>query len=69
MLPDVPQKKRYVREKFSRVTRRYDLVNTLGSFGIDHFWRYKAAKELKKTPGPILDLCAGTLTLAKEIVR
>ena len=69
MLPDVTQKKRYVREKFSRVTRRYDLVNTLGSLGLDHLWRYRAARELRKHPGPLLDLCAGTMTLAKELVR
>ncbi len=69
MLPKESEKKAYVREKFSRVTRRYDLVNTLGSFGIDHWWRYEAVKELSRYPGPILDLCAGTLPLAKEIVR
>jgi demethylmenaquinone methyltransferase/2-methoxy-6-polyprenyl-1,4-benzoquinol methylase len=69
MLPQAGEKKAYVRKKFSRVTRRYDLVNTLGSFGIDHWWRYEAVRELRRYPGPILDLCAGTLTLAKEIVR
>ncbi len=69
MLPQGREKKCYVREKFSRVTRRYDLVNALGSFGLDHWWRYQAARELARLPGPILDLCAGTLTLSKEIVR
>ncbi len=69
MLPSQKEKKVYVREKFSKVTRRYDLVNTIGSFGIDHWWRYEAIKELSRYPGPILDICAGTLTLAKEIVR
>lgn len=69
MLPREDEKKAYVRGKFSRVTRRYDLVNTLGSFGIDYWWRYEAVKELRRYPGPILDLCAGTLTLAKEVVR
>ncbi len=69
MLPKGHEKKAYVKEKFSRVTRRYDLVNTLGSLGIDHWWRYEAVKELARYPGPILDLCAGTLTLSKEIVR
>ncbi|WP_022853641.1 ubiquinone/menaquinone biosynthesis methyltransferase [Thermodesulfatator atlanticus] len=68
-MDEIKNKKVYVKEKFSRVTRRYDLVNTLGSFGIDHWWRYRTIKELKRLPGPILDLCAGTLTLAKEIVR
>ncbi|AEH43927.1 ubiquinone/menaquinone biosynthesis methyltransferase [Thermodesulfatator indicus DSM 15286] len=62
-------KKKYVKTKFSKVTRRYDLVNTLGSLGVDHWWRYLCIRELKAYPGPILDLCAGTLTLSKEIVR
>ncbi len=69
MFPDGAQKKQYVREKFSKVTRRYDLVNVLGSFALDLCWRNKAAKELARQPGPILDLCAGTFTLSKEIVR
>jgi len=69
MLPDLSQKKSYVREKFSRVTRRYDLVNTLGSFGLDHWWRYRTVRKISTCSGLVLDLCAGTLTLAKEIVR
>ncbi len=69
MLPELSQKKRFVRQKFSRVTRRYDLVNTLGSFGLDHWWRYRLVQKIGSYTGPILDLCAGTLTLAKEIVR
>ncbi len=58
-----------MREKFSRVTRRYDLVNALGSFGLDHWWRYLTVKKIATCSGPVLDLCAGTLTLAREIVR
>ncbi len=62
------EKKRFVKEKFSRVTRGYDLVNTLGSFGRDAFWRRKAAAELREHSGPLLDLCAGTLALSVELV-
>jgi len=65
----VKDKKRFVKEKFSRVTRRYDLVNRVGSLGRDAFWRRKAAAELIAFPGPLLDLCAGTLPLALELVR
>jgi len=61
--------KRFVKEKFSRVTRGYDLVNRLGSFGQDAFWRRRAAGELADFPGPLLDLCAGTLALSLELVR
>lgn len=62
-------KKRFVKEKFSRVTRGYDLVNRLGSFGQDAFWRKRSASELADFPGPLLDLCAGTLALSLELVR
>ncbi len=63
------RKKDFLKEKFSRVTRGYDLVNRIGSFGRDGFWRRKAARELSGLPGPILDLCAGTLALSVEIVK
>ncbi len=69
MFHDQKEKKTYVQRKFSKVNRRYDLVNTIGSFGVDHWWRYEAVRELSHYPGPILDICAGTLSLAKEIVR
>ncbi|WP_456434555.1 ubiquinone/menaquinone biosynthesis methyltransferase [Thermosulfuriphilus sp.] len=62
-------KKNFVRQKFSAVVRRYDLINTVTSFGIDHLWRQAAAKELSHYKGPILDLCAGTLPLSLELVR
>ncbi len=69
MLAERKDKKRFVKEKFSAVVRRYDLVNTVTSFGIDHLWRQRAARELYHYQGPILDLCAGTLPLALELVR
>lgn len=55
------------REIFSRISRRYDLVNALVSFGIDGSWRRVTVRSA--SPGPesrVLDLAAGTgdLTLA-----
>ncbi len=63
------KKKDFVKEKFSRVTRRYDLVNTLGSLGRDASWRKKTAAELREYAGPLLDLCAGTMALSLELIR
>lgn len=64
------KKKKYVRDKFAAVSAKYDLLNSLLSGYMDHYWRRQAAKELAAYPaGPILDLCAGTLPLAVEVAR
>ncbi|MDL1959528.1 MAG: ubiquinone/menaquinone biosynthesis methyltransferase [Deltaproteobacteria bacterium] len=70
MIPTGKEKKRFVRDKFASVSRRYDLLNGLLSFYIDHYWRWVTTRELDEfKQGPILDLCAGTLSLSAEIVR
>ncbi len=69
-LPDPHQKGEFVQTKFASVTKRYDLLNSLLSCYIDHYWRKEAAKELADySKGPILDLCAGTLPLSLELVK
>lgn len=63
-------KKDFVHEKFASVSPKYDLLNSLLSGYIDHYWRWRAAMKLLPYPkGPILDLCAGTLPLSVEVVR
>jgi len=67
------EKKNFVKEKFSNISNKYDLLNSMLSFGIDRYWRWYVAAELantvKSVKGPVLDLCAGTLPLSKEISR
>ncbi len=64
------EKKAFVKEKFSTVTRRYDLLNTLLSLNEDKKWRSITVKAISTAPhGPVLDLCAGTLPLSIEIER
>jgi len=64
------EKKVFVRDKFSSISKRYDLVNSLVSFKIDHYWRWVTTRELRPFPeGPVLDLCAGTLPLSLELTR
>lgn len=51
-----------VRSLFGRITRRYDLLNSVLSFGIHHLWRTRMAEALVPGPtGRVLDLAAGTL--------
>lgn len=69
-LPSPEEKKQFVREKFSAISRRYDLLNSLLSLQIDRYWRWRTTRLLKQFPtGWILDLCAGTLPLSLELTR
>jgi len=55
---------------FSAIARRYDLCNHLFSFGLDFYWRRKAAAIA--CDGPItsaLDLCCGTGDMAFALAK
>jgi demethylmenaquinone methyltransferase/2-methoxy-6-polyprenyl-1,4-benzoquinol methylase len=52
-----------VRRTFDAIADRYDLANTLISFGLAFSWRKRLVRmirEQKIQPGRILDLCCGT---------
>jgi demethylmenaquinone methyltransferase/2-methoxy-6-polyprenyl-1,4-benzoquinol methylase len=70
MLQNPSEKKIFVREKFSAISPKYDLLNSVLSFQIDRYWRWVTTRELKQFPeGAVLDLCAGTLPLSLELTR
>jgi demethylmenaquinone methyltransferase/2-methoxy-6-polyprenyl-1,4-benzoquinol methylase len=67
-LPD--EKKKFVKEKFSSISGRYDLLNSLLSLQIDRYWRWRTTRLLREFPGGwVMDLCAGTLPLSLELAR
>nr|WP_321467964.1 ubiquinone/menaquinone biosynthesis methyltransferase [uncultured Desulfobulbus sp.] len=69
-LPSPEEKKQFVREKFSSISGRYDLLNSLLSLQIDRYWRWRTTRLLRQFPeGWVLDLCAGTLPLSLELTR
>ena len=62
-----------VREMFSQIAPRYDLLNHLLSLQLDRLWRARTAKCLQfmlARPGAlVLDLCCGTGDLALALAR
>ena len=54
-----------VRAMFTRIARRYDLMNSLMTAGLHHAWRAAVARAAAAAPeGPVLDLATGTADLA-----
>ncbi len=62
-----------VREMFTRIAPRYDLLNHLLSLQLDRLWRARAAKLLRpilsRADALVLDLCCGTGDLAFSLSR
>ena len=64
---------RKVREMFTRIAPRYDLLNHLLSGQMDKRWRARTARELRpileRADARALDLCCGTGDLAFSLAR
>lgn len=71
MTPDQPAApSKPLHSMFTSVPRRYDLVNTIITWGLDKGWRARAAREcLKSQPVKLLDLCCGTGDLVITVAR
>lgn len=64
------EKSEYVKQVFSEIAPRYDLLNHLLSLNIDRIWRRKAIAKLglsRNPGGRYLDLCAGTLDVSAAL--
>jgi demethylmenaquinone methyltransferase/2-methoxy-6-polyprenyl-1,4-benzoquinol methylase len=69
-LPSKNQKESYVREMFNGIARKYDLMNTLMSLGMDRAWRKYAIHRARIGAGMnVLDVCCGTAELTLETAR
>ena len=63
-------KRPYVQRLFGRIARIYDVMNGLMSFGLDRYWRARAAHYLALASGETaLDLGAGTADLSIAVLR
>jgi demethylmenaquinone methyltransferase / 2-methoxy-6-polyprenyl-1,4-benzoquinol methylase len=62
-----------VRDMFTRIAPRYDLLNHLLSFSLDKVWRRSTAKHfvtiLRRPEARVLDVCCGTGDLAFALDR
>jgi demethylmenaquinone methyltransferase/2-methoxy-6-polyprenyl-1,4-benzoquinol methylase len=64
------EKGRLVHQHFDTVARRYDLLNSLLSFGMHHLWKRAAVEMMHLKPGDrVLDVCGGTADLAIRAAR
>ena len=55
----------WVRRHFNRVAPKYDLMNTLLSFGIQYAWKRAAIRMMGLSTGDrVLDVCGGTADLS-----
>ena len=66
------EKRAYVRQIFSEIAPRYDLLNHVLSLNIDRGWRRKAIAELglaRNPRGTYLDLCAGTMDVSVALAH
>jgi len=52
---------------FDDLVERYDLLNSVLSFGMDHWWRRRTVAAIGATPGPILDLGCGSGALTGRL--
>jgi demethylmenaquinone methyltransferase / 2-methoxy-6-polyprenyl-1,4-benzoquinol methylase len=64
---------RAVREMFTSIAPRYDLLNHVLSFNIDRLWWWRTARKfdaiLKRSDARVLDLCCGTGDMAFALRR
>jgi demethylmenaquinone methyltransferase / 2-methoxy-6-polyprenyl-1,4-benzoquinol methylase len=64
------EKGKLVHQHFDTVARRYDLLNSLLSFGMHHLWKRAAVRMMGLKPGDqVIDVCGGTADLALRAAR
>ncbi len=64
------EKEEFVQGVFSKVAKRYDLMNTLLSFHMDSYWRRLAVQKLELAAGnKVLDVACGTCMLTLEALE
>lgn len=69
-LPTGEARARQVREMFDRIAGRYELLNTLTSFGLNRLWNRSIVKASGLKPGDrALDLACGTGSVTRSLAE
>ncbi len=64
------EKVKYVKRHFNSIAGKYDLMNTLLSFGLHHLWKKQAIKTLRLKEGDrVIDVCGGTADLSIRAIK
>ena len=64
------ERARYVKRMFARISRRYDLLNTVMTGGRHYAWRKRATRmAVEGLSGPALDIATGTGDFAFDLAR
>ena len=57
-------KKKQISLMFDNISKTYDAINFIMSFGMDYYWRLKIANKINNNSAEILDVATGTADLA-----
>ena len=57
-----------VKQMFGSIAGRYDLANSVLSFGVHYLWRWQLMRALPRHPGRVCDLATGTGDLYRRVV-
>ena len=69
-MPSGEEQSLLVREMFDRIARRYDLLNTVMTAGLNRLWNRRVVDAASLNPGgTALDLACGTGSLTRELAR
>jgi ubiquinone/menaquinone biosynthesis methyltransferase len=63
------QKVSLVKQVFSSVASKYDLMNNVMSLGVHHLWKQRMIEMLSNTKGSLLDVAGGTGDIAKLYLK
>ncbi len=67
---DVDQKSQLVKNIFSNVASKYDLMNDLMSFGIHRIWKNKMIEKINPSRNcKIIDVASGTADIAMRLIK
>ena len=67
---EIKTKKELVKNLFNKVSKQYDLMNDLMSFGLHRLWKKDLIQNIKYSkPSVILDLAGGTGDISEKLSK